>query len=57
VIVFSTILAMLAAAVVLLALARSLRPPYPPLLALAGAPGWVVADPDDGQLCARPRNP
>jgi hypothetical protein len=57
VIVFSTILAMLAAAVVLLALARSLRPPYPALLALAGAPGWVVADPDDGQLCARPRNP
>jgi Na+/H+ antiporter len=37
VIVFATILVMLAAAVVLLAIARSLRLPYPALLALAGA--------------------
>src|SRR3954470_12485834 len=36
-IVFATILVMLAAAVVLLAVARSLRLPYPALLALAGA--------------------
>ena len=35
--VFATILVMLAAAVVLLAVARSLRLPYPALLALAGA--------------------
>jgi NhaP-type Na+/H+ or K+/H+ antiporter len=37
VIVFATILVMLAAAVVLLAIARSLRLPYPALLATAGA--------------------
>jgi len=37
VIVFASILVMLAAAVVLLASARSLRLPYPALLALAGA--------------------
>jgi hypothetical protein len=37
VIVFATILVMLAAAVVLLAVARSLRLPYPALLTLAGA--------------------
>ena len=36
-IVFASILVMLAAAVVLLASARSLRLPYPALLALAGA--------------------
>jgi len=36
-IVFATILVMLAAAVLLLAIARSLRLPYPALLALAGA--------------------
>src|SRR3954453_17470922 len=37
VIVFATILVMLAAAVLLLAIARGLRLPYPALLALAGA--------------------
>jgi hypothetical protein len=36
-IVFDTILVMLASAVLLLALARSLKMPYPVLLALAGA--------------------
>jgi CPA1 family monovalent cation:H+ antiporter len=47
VIVFATILVMLAAAVVLLAVARSLRPPYPALLALAGA-GVALAPVDIG---------
>src|SRR3954469_16652731 len=37
VIIFATILVMLAAAVLLLAIARRLRLPYPALLALAGA--------------------
>src|SRR4051812_27271309 len=46
-IVFATILVMLAAAVVLLAVARSLRLPYPALLALAGA-GVAVAPVDIG---------
>jgi NhaP-type Na+/H+ or K+/H+ antiporter len=47
VIAFATILVMLAAAVVLLTLARSLRLPYPALLALAGA-GVAVAPVDIG---------